>query len=414
MSITLTNGEGPQSIGITQQESGQSVAVSQADGAQALDVTQAEDVQTVEVSQPKQAQELSVEQAEGEQEIPVSPEVKFLRGADGATFVPHMDKEGNLSWTNDGGYENPQPVNLTGPKGDSYVLTDEDREEIAGMVPVPEIPDFTEADPTVPDWAKRPEKPTYTAEEVGALPDSTAIPEVPTKVSAFENDAGYLTELPEHEHSQYLTELPEHSHSQYLTELPTHEHTQYLTEHQDISGKVDRSALLGLLYPVGSIYTTSANSAPSIGGTWELVGKEFITASGSGTTTLITYNETNTTSCTVYYCRSGNNMRLKFALKTAVATAETNLTFGTLVLSKLGVDATGSVNYTSIPFGGENGIVLCTLSTAGKLTSTDVVVKGSTTSVAAESTVYGEVALVLRPEDMLDSACDKFHWKRTA
>lgn len=34
-----------------------------------------------------------------------------------------------------------------------------------------------EKDPTVPAWAKQPEKPKYTAEEVGALPESTKIPE---------------------------------------------------------------------------------------------------------------------------------------------------------------------------------------------------------------------------------------------
>lgn len=65
-----------------------------------------------------------------------------------------------------------------------------------------------ETDPTVPGWAKQPEKPTYTAsevgarsadwmptaQEVGALPSTTVIPTVPTKVSAFTNDAGYLTE----------------------------------------------------------------------------------------------------------------------------------------------------------------------------------------------------------------------------
>ncbi len=34
-----------------------------------------------------------------------------------------------------------------------------------------------ETDPTVPDWAKQPTKPTYTAEEVGALPADTEIPE---------------------------------------------------------------------------------------------------------------------------------------------------------------------------------------------------------------------------------------------
>lgn len=36
----------------------------------------------------------------------------------------------------------------------------------------------TETDPTVPDWAKQPNKPVYTANEVGALPDTTKIPDV--------------------------------------------------------------------------------------------------------------------------------------------------------------------------------------------------------------------------------------------
>lgn len=53
---------------------------------------------------------------------------------------------------------------------------------------------FTETDPTVPAWAKAANKPTYTASEVGALPANTVIPTVPTNVSAFTNDAGYLTE----------------------------------------------------------------------------------------------------------------------------------------------------------------------------------------------------------------------------
>lgn len=37
----------------------------------------------------------------------------------------------------------------------------------------------TETDPTVPSWAKQPQKPTYTADEVGALPNTTVIPTVP-------------------------------------------------------------------------------------------------------------------------------------------------------------------------------------------------------------------------------------------
>ena len=39
------------------------------------------------------------------------------------------------------------------------------------------ITSYTETDPTVPAWAKAASKPTYTAAEVGALPDTTIIPE---------------------------------------------------------------------------------------------------------------------------------------------------------------------------------------------------------------------------------------------
>lgn len=35
------------------------------------------------------------------------------------------------------------------------------------------ITSYTETDPTVPSWAKAASKPTYTASEVGALPNST-------------------------------------------------------------------------------------------------------------------------------------------------------------------------------------------------------------------------------------------------
>lgn len=48
-----------------------------------------------------------------------------------------------------------------------------------------------ESDPTVPEWAKSPEKPSYTAEEVGALSDNT---QIPSKTSDLQNDSGFLTE----------------------------------------------------------------------------------------------------------------------------------------------------------------------------------------------------------------------------
>lgn len=37
----------------------------------------------------------------------------------GAIFYPHVDADGNLSWTNNKGLDNPPTVNIMGPKGDS-------------------------------------------------------------------------------------------------------------------------------------------------------------------------------------------------------------------------------------------------------------------------------------------------------
>ena len=75
------------------------------------------------------------------------------------------------------------------PKINGVELVDNITTEDLGIV----VPQYTselendsgfitnEADPTVPAWAKEPNKPTYTAEEVGALPSNTPIPD-PTSV----------------------------------------------------------------------------------------------------------------------------------------------------------------------------------------------------------------------------------------
>lgn len=38
---------------------------------------------------------------------------------DGVTFTPSVSSEGVISWTNDGGLDNPESVNIKGPKGDT-------------------------------------------------------------------------------------------------------------------------------------------------------------------------------------------------------------------------------------------------------------------------------------------------------
>ena len=40
-------------------------------------------------------------------------------GEDGATFTPSVSADGTLSWTNNKGLTNPEPVNITGPQGET-------------------------------------------------------------------------------------------------------------------------------------------------------------------------------------------------------------------------------------------------------------------------------------------------------
>ena len=78
--------------------------------------------------------------------------------------------------------------------------------------------------------------------------------EVPSRVSELENDSGYLT------------------------------------EHQDVSGKIDKSELLNMVYPIGSIYMSvnSVNPQTFIGGTWERLQDRFLLGASS------TYSAGNT------------------------------------------------------------------------------------------------------------------------
>ena len=83
---------------------------------------------------------------------------------------------------------------------------------------------FTETDPTVPSWAKASTKPTYTANEVGALPTGTTLDNIADgstrKLSNYS--------LTSHTHSQYSQ--TGHTHSEYS--LTSHTHSNYsLTSH---------------------------------------------------------------------------------------------------------------------------------------------------------------------------------------
>lgn len=60
-------------------------------------------------------------------------------GARGITFTPVVDSEGNISWSNDGGLENPQTVNITGSQGDTGAKGDTGPQGEKGTTFVPNV-----------------------------------------------------------------------------------------------------------------------------------------------------------------------------------------------------------------------------------------------------------------------------------
>lgn len=60
-------------------------------------------------------------------------------GARGITFTPVVDSKGNMSWSNDGGLENPQTVNITGPQGDTGAKGDTGPQGEKGTTFIPSV-----------------------------------------------------------------------------------------------------------------------------------------------------------------------------------------------------------------------------------------------------------------------------------
>ena len=242
-------------------------------------------------------------------------------GENGATFYPSVTENGDLSWSNDKGLENPAPVNIKGPKGDTPqkgadYFTEIDKQELVNELvskaPVKSVNGKTGAV-------------KLSADDVGALPNTTDIPTaladlltdathrvvtdtekqawnnksefsgkysdltgkpdiptVPSKISAFENDKGYLTEHQDLSAYAKKTDIPTvptktsqlTNDSGFLTQhqslsgyAKTADHYtktesdnkyqpkgNYLTQHQDISGKADKTGLSLGIASDGLIY----------------------------------------------------------------------------------------------------------------------------------------------------------------
>ena len=189
---------------------------------------------------------------------------KIIRGIDGGYYTPAIDAEGNLTWIASLKDMSDVPAtNIKGPKGDPGATGKDGEPGAKGdtgaaftydMFTKEQLASLKGEKGDKGDTGAKGDPFTYndfTSEQLAALkgekgdkgdtgatgpqgnPGTTdynelenkpIIPTVPTNVSAFTNDAGYLISVP----AEYVTE----------TEL---ESKGYLTEHQSISGKEDNS-----------------------------------------------------------------------------------------------------------------------------------------------------------------------------
>ena len=145
------------------------------------------------------------------------------------------------------------------------------------------------------------------------------------------------------------------------------------------------------------------------GQTWELIDKEFTptTSSKTGFTA-----SSDITTNSVRWSRSGHSLDFEFTFTSSAALTDEVITLGTLDYSVMGVER---LNHTLRVVGSSDGanslFILYINATTGEVQSVDSI--GEAT-VAAGNSCYAFFSMNIHPDFMLDSACNKFYWKRVS
>lgn len=166
-------------------------------------------------------------------------------------------------------------------------------------------------------------------------------------------------------------------------------------------------------YPIGSVYVSNTNENPGLklGGTWELIDKEF-KSYGVNNKAFFTPNS-NVSSHDCWLIRAGHTIRIKLQFTTAVEITDAGADIGDFNYSLIGIERT-NISSANIVAGTDNGncAFLYTINhSTGNVFIGDAVGRDS---LPADSSCYIDFTIPIQQNYMLDSACDKFYWKRTA
>ena len=170
-------------------------------------------------------------------------------------------------------------------------------------------------------------------------------------------------------------------------------------------------------YGIGDILITSTNTDPSkrYGGSWELVNKEFAEANFAFTEEHCTLNTDLVSAISGTLIRTGHTIRLLGNWTTAATIGDDSNLLWTFHLDDMGVNQFGFVNrFSHFSDGGQVAIEYYSTSN-GELQSRDIMRRGSDTAdLPAGVGVSFQFVWHVFSDFMLDDACDKFYWKRTA
>lgn len=173
------------------------------------------------------------------------------------------------------------------------------------------------------------------------------------------------------------------------------------------------------MYPVGSVYCSSTNTNPSAlyGGTWELIDKAFSTANH------IIYQGQNDTlkQFSILAEKSGNTVRFIIDMTTKIEVTDVT------PLGRISKDTMSKLGLTEAPYyflndlKGTLAVVVDSgtiahvqLAKSGEVTMYSVFNVDGTKTIPANKRIFFDGVVTCKPEQMIDSFCDRFYWKRTA
>lgn len=176
------------------------------------------------------------------------------------------------------------------------------------------------------------------------------------------------------------------------------------------------SGVIDMIHPIGSIYISATNTDPSstFGGTWELVDKEFKPLLNN-TNSYFTATD-NVELMDAYVMRTGHNIKMRVSFYNKVELGDSTVNIGTVDYTALGCSGGISFGlyYLIGASDGGSGVIEFQLNwNTGALNSVDVITKTNTT-IPVDSSCYVLLDILLVPDLIDDSACDKFYWKRVS